>query len=96
MAELRFSRRDIRGLAERLSEILTDLSEKERLLLLVILELAAEHAYQPVTAPDTIEVEELLEQIILSFVPDDEQEFVLHVKKPPPKIGGKPKETPRA
>ena len=83
---LRFSREDIVDLAARLSQVLKDLSEGEQRLLLAILEVAAEHAYEPVPAPPD-EVKELREQIIRSFVPEDKREFFLDTRNSPPKIG---------
>lgn len=94
MAELRFRREDVERLAAKLTEILSGLSAAERRLLVAILAVAADHSYQPVETPGTIEVEELRVQIIQSFVPDGVQEFVLHAKKKPPKIGGPPRMSP--
>lgn len=90
MAELVFSRENIENLADKLSKVLADanLEDGERRLLLAILELAAENVYQPVSMPETLEVDELRVQIIQAFVPDQEQEFRMHAKKPPHKIGG--------
>lgn len=103
MAELvRFSRDDIKCLADKLNPILTgsDLSEDEKLLLLVILDVAAEHAYRTVPTRDTAEVkvttevEDFHEQIIQSFVAEGKQEFVLHTIKQNYKIGGNPNKPP--
>jgi len=79
MAELRFSRSDIESLVEKLSTLSLELSDREQLLLLAILSVAADHASQPASSdvPDGATLAELREQIVRSFVPGSSEEFLL-------------------
>ena len=92
---LRFSRGDIERLAEELNQILTksELDDNQKRLLLAILEVASENAYQPVSTPADVEGKELRTQIARSFVRDDEREFAIYVTDF--KIGVRPKKPPK-
>lgn len=85
MAELlRFSRSDIEDLVSRLRTFSSGLPEPEQRLLLAILSVAADHAFQPAEIPAGATLAELHEQIIRSFVPGSSKEFEI---RPPGRIG---------
>jgi hypothetical protein len=82
MTEFMFNRRDIESLAEKLDTLGPQLSEHEQKLLVAIFSAAAERTREAGpqgTAGTTagIELTQLREQLVNSFLPDSGQEFLI-------------------
>jgi hypothetical protein len=77
MADLEFSQADIASLIEKVSTLQPSLTAQELQLLVAIFELAAEHtgpaeaARQPPERPEPTTVDELKQQLLDSYAPDD-------------------------
>jgi hypothetical protein len=88
MSELRFSRAEVEGLAQKLGSPEAGLSEREKLLLLAIFA-AARNKVSP--SEDLGEVEgrltDLREQLLTAFIPDEGTEFFICLSGVTP-IGG--------
>lgn len=89
MSELQFSRTEIEGLAQKLDSPQSQLSEREKQLLLAIFSAARDQVRS--SGPETsgeaeVTLTNLRERLLNSFIPGDGAEFIMGVPniEPPP------------